>query len=79
MEVSIQFAVLVPVVLGVVQVFKVSGLDSRWAPLVSLALGVLGTYAISGFNSFDIIQGLIAGLSASGLWSGTKASFTPSV
>ena len=74
MEVSIQFAILVPVILGVVQVAKVSGLKSRFAPLASLLLGVLGTFVISGFGSVDIIQGLIAGLSASGLWSGAKKS-----
>lgn len=75
MEVSTQFLVLVPVVLGVTQVFKTVGLPSRFAPLVSLVLGVLGASLLgSGFSGSDIIQGIVAGLSASGLWSGVKAT-----
>lgn len=77
MEISTQFIVLVPVVLGVVQAIKVAGLSSRWSPLVSLVLGVAGSFVISGldFNSASILQGIVAGLSAAGLWSGAKASF----
>ena len=78
MEISAQFIVLVPIVLGVVQVLKVSGLPSRWSPLLSLLLGVVGaTLLIGGELRADILQGLAVGLSASGLWSGVKALATP--
>ena len=76
MDISIAFLVLVPVVLGVVQVFKIAGMTSRWAPLVSLVLGVAGAvFLIGGLDKVSALQGIIAGLSASGLWSGVKASF----
>lgn len=75
MEISVQFLVLVPVVLGVVQVIKKTGLSTRWSPLLSLVLGVVGALAIAkGYSADAVIQGLIAGLSAAGLWSGTKAT-----
>lgn len=73
MEISAQFLVLVPIVLGLAQSIKVSGVNSRYLPLVSLTLGIGGVWLLSG--SLDILQGIMVGLSASGLWSGTKASF----
>ncbi len=77
MEISAQFIVLVPIVVGVVQVLKVSGFPSRWAPLASLGLGVVGaTLLIGGAFRADILQGLAVGLSASGLFSGVKALAT---
>jgi len=71
---SVQFLILVPVVLGVTQVFKLTGLSSRWCPLVSLLLGVGGAFLVGGVHAVNIIQGIVAGLSASGLWSGVKAT-----
>ncbi len=73
-EISTQFLVLVPLVLGVTEVIKGVGLSSRFAPLCSLVFGVAGAFLIGGdSNSAIVLQGLIAGLTASGLWSGTKA------
>lgn len=74
MEITPAFLVLVPVVLGVVQAIKKIGLASKWSPLVSIALGIAGAYALGGFTSLNIIQGIVVGLSASGLWSGSKAT-----
>lgn len=74
-DVSLQFIVLIPIVLGVVQAAKSAGLPSRYAALVSIALGVLGAYTLGGFSNLNLVQGIIAGLSAAGLWSGTKATF----
>jgi hypothetical protein len=75
MDVSASFLVLVPIVLGLVQVAKSAGLSSKWAPILSLALGIIGAGVIGwGISSEIIIQGIIAGLSAAGLWSGTKAT-----
>lgn len=71
---SINFLVLVPVVLGVVEAIKRVGMASRYAPLASLVLGVAGAYLIGGALNEVVIQGLIAGLSAAGLWSGVKAT-----
>lgn len=71
MEISKEFLFLVPIVLGLVQTAKVSGLNTRYAPAIALALGVLGTFLV---GQFDILQGLVIGLTASGLFSGTKAT-----
>lgn len=66
---------IVPVILGLVQVAKQVGLPSKFAPLVSIALGV-GLVALTGASwQADIVQGIIAGLAASGLWSGSKSTF----
>lgn len=76
MDVTISFAILIPVILGLVQVGKVSGLSVQWAPLASIFLGIVGAMALSSFtfSGAVIIQGIIAGLSASGLWSGTTTT-----
>ena len=66
---------IVPVILGLVQVAKQVGLPSKFAPLVSIALGV-GLVALTGASwQADIVQGIIAGLAASGLWSSGKSTF----
>lgn len=63
----------VPVVLGLVQVLKGAGLPHRFAPLASLALGV-GALLLGGLAwQPAIVQGVIVGLVASGMWSGSKA------
>ena len=66
---------IVPVILGLVQVVKSVGLPSKFAPLASLVIGV-GLVALTGASwQADIVQGIIAGLAASGLWSGSKSTF----
>ncbi len=67
-----QAAVIVPVALGITEVFKRIGGSKRFAPIVSMASGI-GLVALAGFNwRLAVAQGIIAGLAASGLWSGTK-------
>lgn len=65
-------ALLVPVILGVVQVVKNVGMSSKYAPLVAIALGIVISGYLNVFDATNIIQGIILGLSASGLWSGAK-------
>lgn len=76
-EISTQFLVLIPVVLGVVQVFRLTGLPTRLVPLTALLLGVAGAFIIGGVHLLNIIPGIIAGLSSMGLYSGTKTTTTP--
>lgn len=72
-----QFAILVPIVIGVVQVIKTVGLPNRFAPLASLVLGIAGAvFLVGGALQVAILQGIIVGLTASGLYSGTKATFS---
>lgn len=67
-----------PLVLGLVAVIRQVGLPSRFAPLGSIILGI-GLVALTGIEwQAFIVQGIIVGLVASGLWSGSKALFTPS-
>ena len=67
----------IPLVVGLVQVLKGVGLSGKLSPVASILLGI-GILAISGiaWQAF-VIQGIIVGLSASGLYSGGKKVFTP--
>lgn len=70
-----QVAVLVPVVIGLVAVAKASGFPSRWSMLLSLVLGIGLNFLVGhGFSAANLVGGIVIGLSASGLWSGTKAA-----
>ncbi|NMA95114.1 MAG: hypothetical protein GX974_03650 [Clostridiales bacterium] len=65
---------MVPFIMGVVELLKMLGLPKKFAALASVVLGaVIGIVYI---NPNDILQGLLIGLSlglsASGLYSGTK-------
>lgn len=66
-------AVIIPLILGVVEVFKRLGMPSKFSPLVSLVLGILfGIFYLSAPLKEGILVGIMLGLSASGLYSGTK-------
>jgi len=69
---------LIPVVLGLVSLAKIY-LDSKWAPLLSLALGIGAAFLVpSSTIALTVLQGILIGLSASGLYSGVKATIAPS-
>ena len=65
---------LVPIIIGLVAVFRKVGLATRFAPMVAVVLGVIGVVVLSEFTSFNVIVGIVTGLSASGLYSGTKTT-----
>lgn len=78
MEVPVFELVGAVVVAGVVQAIKQAiDLPSKFAPLLSIAIGVLAglVWASTGDATATVggISGLIAGLTASGLYSGQKA------
>ena len=62
--------ILIPIVTGLVSAIKTAGLPSKYAPAVSLVLGIAAAYLIND----TIVSGLVIGLSASGLYSGVKAT-----
>ena len=72
---SIYSAALVPIILSVVQVFKMTGwVQDKYAPFLSIAVGI-GISFLLAHDAFDnissvILAGIIFGLSASGLYSG---------
>jgi hypothetical protein len=69
-------AAALPVIVGVTQVLKTAfRIEGRYVPLVSLVLG-LGTGAVLYRHEgwvHALMEGLILGLAASGLYSGGKA------
>lgn len=72
----IDFTIAVPIILALVSALKSTGLNPKHAPIVSIFLGV-AFFTLLGTDTFkvDIFEGLIAGLSASGLYSGVKTTF----
>lgn len=76
-EMEIYGVLLVPIIIGVVQLFKMAGLAPRFAGLVALALGLIIALAYglteAGWTLFQcLIIGAALGLSASGLYSTQK-------
>lgn len=63
----------VPLVLALVQLMKQVGLPSMYAPILSVITGVALVGLVNGAGVESVMTGLVVGLSASGLWSGTKA------
>lgn len=72
----LEIAFVSAVIIGMVEAFKRSKLlSSRFSPLVAITLGIVFMYFGSDGDTFNrIIEGVIAGLTASGLYSGTKAT-----
>ena len=65
-------SLVVAVIIGIVQAFKMAGVNSRYAPIISLVLGILFFGVTKGITPESLFDGIIAGLSASGLFSGLK-------
>jgi len=64
---------LIPLILALVQVFKAFVPDHRFYPLIAVAIGIVGNlgiaYAIGESFVLATVLGVVAGLSASGLYS----------
>lgn len=73
-EFSVYGITLVPVILAMVELLKRVGIPKKLSPLVALLLGILcGFYYIApGEPRKAVFLGLVTGLSAIGLFSGTK-------
>lgn len=68
--------IAVPLIVALVSIVKTAGLKSKFAPLLSLGIGV-GLFFFFGDNTDALDRvfiGILAGLSASGLYSGAKAT-----
>lgn len=71
---EITIAILVAITIGLVQIFKNFVEDSRWHPVASLVFGLgLSALVFRPDMTEIIFNGIIIGLTASGLYSGTKA------
>ena len=71
-------AILIPIILGVVEAVKRMGVPSKYSAAVAVVVGVGVSILLSGVTTVSIFVGVLLGLSASGLWSGTKATFKKS-
>lgn len=70
-------AAQVLIIMGIAEVIKRLGLDSRFIPLVDVVLGMIGgllvyTLYLGGQPVEGIMLGVACGLSACGLFSGVK-------
>lgn len=67
----------VVVIVGIIEIVKtVFGLDSKLAPVLAIALGLVASFGWTYYSDTAayeaVIVGLTVGLSAVGLYSGTK-------
>lgn len=65
---------LLPVIIGLVELLKKLGLPEKFSALASLILGVACgfIYVAPGDPAQAVLTGVVLGLSACGLYSGTK-------
>lgn len=66
--------IAIAITLGVTEVTKRIGLKERFTPIVALLVGLLSVYlTVNGVSIKElVVDGIVVGLSAMGLWSGTK-------
>ncbi|MED0945412.1 holin [Bacillus mycoides] len=65
--------VIIGIVVGLSQIVKTIGLQTKYVPLLNVTLGiVLGVLFLDGDIKTNVFQGIIIGLSASGLFDHTK-------
>lgn len=67
-------ALLIGVIVGIVELLKILGVPKKLLPIASLILGVISgmIYLFPEDPQAGILMGIIMGLSASGLYSGSK-------
>ena len=68
--------VFAAIIVGLSQMVKNMGVNPKWIPLVNIFFGLVGSYIYSFIQPMDwpqaVFNGLIIGLTASGLFSGAK-------
>lgn len=74
MDAEVFGVALVPLILALVELCKRTGLPDKWSPVLSVVLGLLaGVFLLDTGDLYEgIVVGLALGLSATGLYSGTK-------
>lgn len=78
-QMNMATAVVIPVIVAIVQAIKMTGWKraDKFAPLLSIAVGVVIAF-LAHHNSPDLsstlLDGVLYGLGASGLYSGVKAT-----
>lgn len=74
--VPIEIGVIVAVIIGLVQVLKMSGLPSQFAALAAIVIGVAAAFFVAPAATIGltVFNGILYGLSASGFYSGTRST-----
>lgn len=67
-------ALFTPIILAVVELSKKWIANDRWYPIIAILAGVLLSWFFSDFSatSYKILLGVLSGLAASGLYSGSR-------
>jgi len=74
MEITITIGLLIGVTMGIVECIKRLGLNARYLPLISLVIGVgIVSLGMQEVSLQSALNGIVVGLTASGLFSGGKA------
>ncbi|CUB42686.1 holin [Bacillus cereus] len=69
----IEITAMIGIVVGISQIAKTTGLQTKYIPFFNLTLGItLGVLFLSQDIKMNLFQGIIIGLSASGLFDHTK-------
>ncbi|KAA0775809.1 holin [Bacillus sp. BB51/4] len=69
----VEITVMTGIVVCLSQIVKTIGLQTKYVPLLNVTLGiVLGVLFLGGDIKTNVFQGIIIGLSASGLFDHTK-------
>ncbi|MCH1626465.1 hypothetical protein [Fredinandcohnia quinoae] len=64
---------ILPLIIGIVALFKRAGLPAKYSPFIAVICGLaFGIFYLDVELKQGILVGLMIGLSASGLYSGTK-------
>ena len=73
-DITIGNVAIVPLIIGILEMFKKLGLDNKYIPTLSVIFGVVSGFAFNGFTNpiESIYTGVAIGLSAVGLYSGAK-------
>ena len=77
---SVSAVATIPIIVALVQAIKMvapAGKLDKWSPLIALAIGVIASF-FANHDVMDagemVMSGIVYGLSASGLYSGTKTT-----
>lgn len=74
------YTLALPIAIGIVELLKQAILPARWAGIAALIVGIVSGITIrlcgigDGALPLAALTGAVAGLSAAGVWSGTKAA-----
>lgn len=70
----IESVAIIAVITALTEIIKNLGVPSTFAPVVAIFLGVTAALAFGGVSPETVFAGIVYGLSAMGLYSGSKTT-----